>query len=173
MLSYTVKHLCSPHTWSYATQSTTRPVVACPSDISGVQTSRLSQVCHGSSVVKPVSGWEETTPRMSCFRTSSPTSCWKRSPQQIESAVSCNYFSRCHYQKFLCKYIFYSLRHVNMRPKLYNTERKTECPFLLVVSVFLGASYRLGQQRCSLRQNHYIWYPVCTILGMWYRYSIA
>lgn len=29
-----------------------------------------------------------------------------------------------HYQKFLCKYIFYSLRLVNLRPKLYNTGKK-------------------------------------------------
>lgn len=28
VLSYTVKHLCSPHTWSYARESTARPVVA-------------------------------------------------------------------------------------------------------------------------------------------------
>lgn len=134
MLSYTVKHLYCPHTWSYARESTTRPVLACPLDISRVQTSRVSWVLHSSSQVKPV--WGQgigEQPHRSLFRTLSHTSCWKQSPQQIESAVSCNYFSRCHYQKFLCKYIFYSLRHVNMRPKLYNTERKTEHPFLLVV----------------------------------------
>lgn len=49
-----------------------------------------------------------------------------KTPPQIKAIVSFNYFTRCHDQKILCKYTFYSLRRVNMRPKLYNAERKTK-----------------------------------------------
>lgn len=59
-----------------------------------------------------------------------------KTPRQIEAIISFNYFTRCHDQEILCKYTFYSLRHVNMRPKLYNTERKTK--FSLASSLSLS-----------------------------------
>lgn len=108
---------------------------------------------------------------MSHFRKWSHTYCWKQSPQQIESVVSFNYFSRCHYQKFLCKYIFYSLRHVNMRPKLYNTPRKTTFSFDSSLSLLLGACYWITKV-LKLSQRLCLWYSVCRIIGMQYCYSI-
>lgn len=119
VLSYTVKHLCFPGTWSYASESTAYSVLACSSDMSVVQTAHVSQVLRGRSWAKPVCGqrWGSGQAGLSSGHCHTP-SAGNGSPQQIESVVSFNYFSRCHYQKFLCKYIFYSLRHVNMRPKL-------------------------------------------------------
>lgn len=127
---------------------------------------QVSQVLHCGSCIKAI--WGAAV--QSHFRTLSHTCCWKQNPQQTESIVSFNYFSRCQYQRFLCKYIFMPWGML-IWDQNYTTLKGKHFLLTSSFSMLSGTCYRI-MKVLKLSQSLFFWCSVYGIIEIQYCYSI-